>query len=77
MPPRELPFPPMEAELVEELPAHGGWQYEPKWDVLFTGEPVVPPWAPSFSVATEAAGGGATAGRARLRRRNRSRSGLR
>jgi ATP-dependent DNA ligase len=22
----------MEAELVEELPAGGGWQYEPKWD---------------------------------------------
>jgi ATP-dependent DNA ligase len=31
MPPRNLPFPPMEAELVEELPA-GEWQYEPKWD---------------------------------------------
>src|SRR5690349_8550168 len=31
MPPRNLPFPPMEAELVEELPA-GDWQYEPKWD---------------------------------------------
>ena len=32
MPPSNLPFPPMEAELVEELPASGGWQYEPKWD---------------------------------------------
>src|ERR687885_2023454 len=32
MPPRNLPFPPMEAELVEELPDGGGWQYEPKWD---------------------------------------------
>src|SRR5215216_2144131 len=31
MPPRNLPFPPMEAELVDELPA-GEWQYEPKWD---------------------------------------------
>jgi ATP-dependent DNA ligase len=31
MPPRNLPFPPMEAELVEELPT-GDWQYEPKWD---------------------------------------------
>src|SRR3954462_9559993 len=31
MPPRNLPFPPMEAELVTELPA-GDWQYEPKWD---------------------------------------------
>ena len=31
MPPRKLPFPPMEAELVEELPT-GDWQYEPKWD---------------------------------------------
>ena len=31
-PPKSLPFPPMEAELVDELPAGGGWQYEPKWD---------------------------------------------
>src|SRR5205085_7930746 len=31
MPPRNLPFPPMEAELVSELP-QGDWQYEPKWD---------------------------------------------
>ena len=27
-----IPFPPMEAELVRELPPHDGWQYEPKWD---------------------------------------------
>src|SRR5919206_3897481 len=27
-----VPFPPMEAELVSELPDGGGWQYEPKWD---------------------------------------------
>src|SRR5438105_8389267 len=27
-----VPFPPMEAELVSELPGHGGWRYEPKWD---------------------------------------------
>jgi ATP-dependent DNA ligase len=27
-----VPFPPMEAELVEELPPPGEWQYEPKWD---------------------------------------------
>ena len=26
-----IPFPPMEAELVRELPA-GAWRYEPKWD---------------------------------------------
>src|SRR5919205_66982 len=32
MPPRNLPFPPMEAELVTELPTDGAWQYEPKWD---------------------------------------------
>jgi ATP-dependent DNA ligase len=32
MPPKKLPFPPMEAELVEELPSPDGWQYEPKWD---------------------------------------------
>jgi ATP-dependent DNA ligase len=28
----KLPFPPMEAELVEALPESAGWQYEPKWD---------------------------------------------
>jgi ATP-dependent DNA ligase len=27
-----VPFPPMEAELVSELPSQGGWRYEPKWD---------------------------------------------
>ena len=27
-----VPYPPMEAELVRELPADDGWQYEPKWD---------------------------------------------
>ncbi len=27
-----VPFPPMEAELVRELPTGEGWQYEPKWD---------------------------------------------
>jgi ATP-dependent DNA ligase len=27
-----IPFPPMEAELVRELPAGEAWQYEPKWD---------------------------------------------
>jgi ATP-dependent DNA ligase len=32
MPGRNVPFPPMEAELVEELPKPDGWQYEPKWD---------------------------------------------
>jgi ATP-dependent DNA ligase len=31
MPGANVPFPPMEAELVAELPADG-WQYEPKWD---------------------------------------------
>src|SRR5438093_2222653 len=31
VPGRNVPFPPMEAELVEELPV-GDWQYEPKWD---------------------------------------------
>jgi len=30
--PRGLPFPPMEAQLVRELPEGDGWQYEPKWD---------------------------------------------
>jgi ATP-dependent DNA ligase len=32
MPASKLPFPPMEAELVDELPTKNGWQYEPKWD---------------------------------------------
>ncbi len=32
MPPAKLPFPPMEAELVDRLPESGEWQYEPKWD---------------------------------------------
>jgi ATP-dependent DNA ligase len=32
MPGKNVPFPPMEAELVSELPTGGGWQYEPKWD---------------------------------------------
>jgi ATP-dependent DNA ligase len=27
-----IPFPPMEAELVRELPPADDWQYEPKWD---------------------------------------------
>ena len=27
-----IPFPPMEAELVRELPEADGWLYEPKWD---------------------------------------------
>ncbi len=27
-----LPFPPMEAELVRELPEGEGWAFEPKWD---------------------------------------------
>jgi ATP-dependent DNA ligase len=31
-PGRAVPFPPMEAELVSELPTQGGWRYEPKWD---------------------------------------------
>src|SRR3954447_20983805 len=30
--PPDLPFPPMEAELVRTLPEGDGWQYEPKWD---------------------------------------------
>src|SRR3954462_11486039 len=27
-----VPFPPMEAELVSDVPEQGGWRYEPKWD---------------------------------------------
>ncbi len=27
-----IPFPPMEAELVRDLPLGDGWAYEPKWD---------------------------------------------
>jgi ATP-dependent DNA ligase len=32
MPATNIPFPPMEADLVRELPEANGWQYEPKWD---------------------------------------------
>ena len=32
MPAANIPFPPMEAELVRDLPEGDGWQYEPKWD---------------------------------------------
>src|SRR5207342_465416 len=32
VPGKDVPFPPMEAELVSELPEGDGWQYEPKWD---------------------------------------------
>src|SRR5918999_34785 len=32
MPGSNVPFPPMEAELVAELPVGDEWQYEPKWD---------------------------------------------
>ncbi len=32
MPAPELPFPPMEAELLRELPVGEEWVYEPKWD---------------------------------------------
>jgi ATP-dependent DNA ligase len=32
MPGPNIPFPPMEAELVSQLPEGDGWQYEPKWD---------------------------------------------
>jgi len=30
--PLHPPYPPMEAELVDELPEGDGWQFEPKWD---------------------------------------------
>jgi ATP-dependent DNA ligase len=30
--PLKMPYPPMEARLVEEIPAGEQWQYEPKWD---------------------------------------------
>ncbi|HUG56059.1 MAG TPA: ATP-dependent DNA ligase [Candidatus Limnocylindrales bacterium] len=32
MPGPNVPFPPMEAELVDALPVGERWQYEPKWD---------------------------------------------
>src|SRR5207245_2240246 len=32
MPGPNVPFPPMEAELVEDIPVGEKWQYEPKWD---------------------------------------------
>jgi ATP-dependent DNA ligase len=48
VPARKVPFPPMEAELVEELP-DGEWHYEPKWDgfrgVLETVGPELALWS--------------------------------
>src|SRR3954469_14125394 len=32
VPGQNVPFPPMEAQLVRSLPEGEGWQYEPKWD---------------------------------------------
>jgi ATP-dependent DNA ligase len=32
VPGSNVPFPPMEAQLVKELPDSGSWQFEPKWD---------------------------------------------
>src|SRR6266576_5783809 len=32
VPGSNVPFPPMEAQLVKELPDSGDWQFEPKWD---------------------------------------------
>src|SRR6266508_5357052 len=32
MPGPNVPFPPQEAELVDEIPVGDKWQYEPKWD---------------------------------------------
>src|SRR5438094_4890954 len=34
VPGSNVPFPPMEAQLVKELPDTNGWQFEPKWDVF-------------------------------------------
>jgi ATP-dependent DNA ligase len=49
MPAANIPFPPMEAELVRELPEDGGWQYEPKWDgfrgVLENGDGELALWS--------------------------------
>jgi hypothetical protein len=64
MPPRNLPFPPMEAELIEELPDPDGWQYEPKWDGLNAGETMFPPRPPFFADATQSSRCEAPAGRA-------------
>jgi ATP-dependent DNA ligase len=30
--PLKIPYPPMEAKRVEQIPAGDGWQFEPKWD---------------------------------------------
>jgi hypothetical protein len=38
MPGPSVPFPPMEAQLVAELPVGHGWLYEPKWDGFAHGE---------------------------------------
>jgi hypothetical protein len=38
MPGKNVPFPPMEAQLVNELPLGDNLQYEPKWDGFSHGE---------------------------------------
>jgi hypothetical protein len=41
-----VPFPPVEALLVEELPVGDAWQYEPKWDGFRHGRTHGPPVNP-------------------------------
>ena len=67
MPGPNVPFPPMEAELVSELPRSGEWQYEPKWDGLSAGEPMVPPRGPSFTPRGALTSAPLPPGEARLR----------
>src|SRR6201996_5746647 len=31
-PPLQIPYPPMEAKLIDTIPEGADWQYEPKWD---------------------------------------------
>ena len=85
-----IPFPPMEAELVRELPQGDEWQYEPKWDgfrgLLENGTGELPalvaqrtaaaPLLPGARSAQQASSRGLGAGR-RDRDRARRRSRLR
>ena len=81
-----IPFPPMEAELVRELPEGDEWQYEPKWDGFrgllenASGEPapLVAERAAAASLLPRARAARRAAAAALLpRRRDRDRAGRR
>jgi hypothetical protein len=69
MPGKNVPFPPMEAELVRELPRDESWQYEPKWDGFSHGGTHGSPVDPLLHRSQAPAQLGLSPGQARLRPR--------